>query len=75
VDIQRYKLVFPLALNTVDATHALKSDECTENYNLIRLIDGSMRAHDNWGSITFDGCSYLIDGIEYVAPGLVDSLG
>ena len=74
MDIQRYKLVFPLALNTVDATHALKSDECTENYNLIRLIDGSIRAHDNWGSITFDGCSHLIDGIEYVAPGLVQQL-
>lgn len=63
--LERIKLKWPVALNTVDDRRVLLPNECSENYNLIALPDGSVRAHYNWAGLEFNDTLRIISGREF----------
>ena len=63
--LERVKIKWPVALNTVDNKRVLLPNECPENYNLIVLPDGSVRAHYNWAGLELNDTTKIIWGTEF----------
>ena len=66
--LEKYKLKFPIALNTVDDPRTLLSTECIENTNLMTVPNGDIRAHYNWGELVESDTLKIIWGHRFILP-------
>lgn len=72
--LERVKIKWPVALNTVDDKRVLLPKECSENCNLITLPNGDIRGHYLWGNLQISDTDTLINGIDYTAVGEPDKI-